>query len=338
MATVSASEPARSPISKTRSPLAQWALDNRRALSALAILIVTYAVFAIANPAVMTGWTTIRAIFITLPLAIFLAVPLVFMVVGGEIDLSFPATMGVASYAFALAIQAGWNPFIAFGLAIVVGVALGAFVGWLVVYFSLSSLIATLGMNFLLRGLINISAQGYSIAFPGIRNTDFLPIFVAKGSDDFPVQMIWAVIFVIFGWYLFNRHQFGLRVKCVGDNPDSSAQMGINVRRVRITLFVFCGFAAAVAGVFSTLINQVWWPTTGDGFMLPALTSVFVGGTPAWGGVGTVVGGALGATIVRFIETGVVAAGLTGFYTQFFNGLIIILSLIGHRFNGKRHR
>jgi simple sugar transport system permease protein len=54
--------------------------------------------------------------------------------------------------------------------------------------------------------------------------------------------------------------------------------------------------------------------------------------------VGTVVGGALGATIVRFIETGVVAAGLTGFYTQFFNGLIIILSLIGHRFNGKRHR
>jgi simple sugar transport system permease protein len=65
---------------------------------------------------------------------------------------------------------------------------------------------------------------------------------------------------------------------------------------------------------------------------------VFVGGTPSWGGVGTVVGGAIGGGIVSFIETGVIASGLTGYYTQFFYGLIIILSLIGHRFSGKRHR
>ena len=58
----------------------------------------------------------------------------------------------------------------------------------------------------------------------------------------------------------------------------------------------------------------------------------------AWGGVGTIVGGAFGALIVAFIQSGIVAAGLSGFYVQFFNGLIIILSLLGHRWNQKRYR
>ena len=62
---------------------------------------------------------------------------------------------------------------------------------------------------------------------------------------------------------------------------------------------------------------------------MPALASVFVGGTPTWGEIGTVVGGAIGALIVSFIQTGVVGAGFSGFYVQFFYGLIIILALIG---------
>ena len=114
--------------------------------------------------------------------------------------------------------------------------------------------------------------------------------------------------------------------------------MGVNVQRVRILTFVFMGLGAALAGVFSTMVNYTWWPTTGDGYLLPAIASVFVGGTPTWGGVGTIAGGAIGALIVSFIQSGIVAAGLSGFYVQFFNGLIIILALIGHRWNQKRYR
>ena len=114
-------------------------------------------------------------------------------------------------------------------------------------------------------------------------------------------------------------------MRAVGDNPDSAGQMGINVARVRILTFVFMGLGAALAGVFSTMVNFTWWPTTGDGYLLPAIASVFVGGTPTWGGVGTIAGGAIGALTVSFIQSGIVAAGLSGFYVQFFNGLIIIL-------------
>ena len=155
---------------------------------------------------------------------------------------------------------------------------------------------------------------------------------------NIPVQVFWALAFVLFASLLFNHHTFGARVRAVGDNPDSAGQMGVNVARVRILTFVFMGLGAALAGVFSTMVNFTWWPTTGDGYLLPAIASVFVGGTPTWGGVGTIAGGAIGALTVSFIQSGIVAAGLSGFYVQFFNGLIIILALLGHRWNQKRYR
>jgi simple sugar transport system permease protein len=137
---------------------------------------------------------------------------------------------------------------------------------------------------------------------------------------------------------LFNRHKFGTHVQIVGDNPGSAAEMGINVHHVKIRAYIFMGIGATLAGVLSVLVNQNWWPTTGDGLLLPALAAVFVGGTPTWGGIGTVVGSSIGVGIIASIETGIIAAGLTGYVTQFFNGLVIILSLIGQRFNGPRHR
>jgi simple sugar transport system permease protein len=114
--------------------------------------------------------------------------------------------------------------------------------------------------------------------------------------------------------------------------------MGINVKRIRVAAFVYMGLGAALGGVFSVLINFTWWPSTGDGYLLPGLASVFVGGTPTWAGIGTIFGGAIGALIVSFIQSGIIAAGLTGFYVQFFNGLIIILALLGHRWNQVRYR
>jgi simple sugar transport system permease protein len=68
---------------------------------------------------------------------------------------------------------------------------------------------------------------------------------------------------------LFGRHRFGARVRIVGDNPDSAQQMGIDVKRVRVKVFIFVGLGAAIAGIFSTMINFTWWPTAGDGYLLP---------------------------------------------------------------------
>ena len=319
------------------SALRRFADRNRAPLGTLAVFVAMIAIFMAASPSVFLHWPIYDSVLVTLPVALCLVVPLVFVVTVGEIDLSFPATMGFSAWIFALFVHAGLSPFLGIVAALATGMLLGAGVGALVVSAGLSSLIATLGMNYMLRGLILIVTQGKSIALLELQDTTTGALFSSQ-ILGVPVQIFWALAFVLFSGLLFNRHRFGARVQAVGDNPDSAGQMGINVARVRIWTFVFMGFGAALAGVFSTLVNFTWWPTTGDGYLLPAIASVFVGGTPTWGGVGTIAGGAIGALIVSFIQSGIVAAGLSGFYVQFFNGLIIILSLIGHRWNQIRYR
>jgi len=282
------------------NPLRRFIEANRAPLGTFAVLVVMMAVFIAANPHVFLEWNIYRSVLTTLPVALFLVVPLVFVVTAGEIDLSFPATMGFSAWMFALVVQAGFNPYIGLAAAMATGALLGFFVGALVVYFRLSSLIATLGMNFMLRGVIQIATEGKSIALVSLSQSSAKSIFsgVVFGV---PTQMFWALAFIVFSSLLFNRNQFGAHVKIVGDNSDSAQQMGIDVNWVRVKAFIFVGLGAALAGFFSTMINFTWWPTSGDGYLLPALASVFVGGTPTWGGVGTVTGGAIGALIALAI-------------------------------------
>lgn len=343
MSSTSTSLRAAPQVRPPRSRFRQWVNNNRRALSALMIFAVMLTIFTMLSPRVFTNPITYRSIFISLPISLFVVVPMVFIVASGEIDLSFPATAGITSWVFAAAVRDGWEPFAAVIPALLLGIVIGMIVGTLVTYIGLSSLVATLGMNFLMRGIINMGTSGIAIQFPHMRDLLFWEVFAGRIEDfpwmhGFPIHMLWGLLFVGLGWVLFNRHKFGTHVQIVGDNPDSAAEMGINVNRVKIRAYVFMGIGATLAGVLSVLVNQNWWPTTGDGLLLPVLAAVFVGGTPTWGGIGTVVGSSIGAGIIASIETGIIAAGLTGYVTQFFNGLVIILSLIGYRFAGRRYR
>ena len=115
-------------------PVRRFLLSNRAALGSITVFAVMLAIFIVANPAVFTSWTLYNPVLTTLPVAIFMTVPLVFIVTVGEIDLSFPATMGLAAWMFALVVQAGYDPFLGIAAAIVTGALLGGFVGGLVVY------------------------------------------------------------------------------------------------------------------------------------------------------------------------------------------------------------
>ncbi len=325
------------PSPRPVSPLTKFIRRNRRPISALVFFVVLIACFTAANPRLFTNPQIYNAVFVSLPISIILVVPLVFIVTAGEIDLSFPSVVGICAWSFAAGTRANWNPFLCMATALLVGVLSGLVNGLLVTRVRLSSLVATLGMNFLLRGMIHIGNQGYGISVTQLRDTSFSNFFIGD-INGFPVQMIWGTLFAVIGWLLFSRHRFGAQIAVIGDNQDSAKEMGINVKRMKTMAYVYMGIAAAVAGVFSTLINSTFYPTTGDGYLLSVLAAVFVGGTPTWGGVGTVVGAVIGAFIVGFIETGIIASGLTGYYTQFFYGLIIILSLISHRFNQGRYR
>jgi simple sugar transport system permease protein len=154
-----------------------------------------------------------------------------------------------------------------------------------------------------------------------------------------PAQMFWSAGIAIILGIIFHRHRFGIHVKVAGDNPEAGRAMGVNIERTKTLVFILIGVCSALTGIFAVLLNSTFFPTMGDGYLLPTLAAVFVGGTAVTGGKGTIGGLVIGAATVVFIQTGVVAAGLDGYWTSFGFGLVIVLSLIGHRrFSGKLTR
>jgi ribose/xylose/arabinose/galactoside ABC-type transport system permease subunit len=299
---------------------------------ALAFYIVIMLVFIGAAPQVFSRWEVYAAVFISLPIIILVAVPEVFIITAGEIDLSFPSIIGLGGYLFALCVHAGWSPVASVVVALLLGLIAGLINATLIVYARLSSLVVTLGMLFLWRGAIDILTQGRGISVLSLNGHLFWKVIVGDVFGfGLPAQMIWAMVFAGCAIAIYGRHRFGAHLSCVGDNPEAAREMGINVDRVKMKAFVFSGVAAAFAGVIAVLVNNTFYATTGDDLLLPAIAAVFVGGTPPFGGIGSVAGGVVGVFTVGFIETGLIGVGLSGFYTQFFYGLVIILSLLGHR-------
>jgi len=310
---------------------------NSVELSVFTFMVVLLFIFIVGSPRAFLNLNTYRAIFTIYPILLMLACSLVFVVSSGDSDLSFPSTMGVALWTFAVVSTLIGSPVLALICAILAGLLIGMINGLLITKLKLSSLVVTLGMSFLLRGLIMIGTNGMGIPLVFLSGTTFRNIFVGR-LFGWPVQMLWGLAFMIVCHLLFKRHRFGAHVCYSGDNRTSARETGIKVDRVKIGSYMMVGFAAAMAGVISGLINNTFWPTTGDGYLLITLAAVYLGGTPTWGGVGTIIGAAMGAFILSFMETGIIAIGLTGFYTQFFFGLILVLALISHKFSGVKRK
>src|SRR5690606_18121569 len=162
------------------SRLRRFLRDHRPAFGSLLVFLLMIGAFYAGNSDVFSQWSIYRAVLVGLPVVLFVVVPLVFVVTVGEIDLSFPATIGMSGWAFALIVQAGYDPFIGLIAAVLVGLGLGLSIGWLVVYANLSSLIATLGMNFMLRGLIQINTEGKSIALVSLPHSLAFKVFAGQ--------------------------------------------------------------------------------------------------------------------------------------------------------------
>jgi ribose/xylose/arabinose/galactoside ABC-type transport system permease subunit len=317
---------------------------NGRALNAFITLMLVWGFFAINNPVLFLNPIFYGAFLFSVPATVFLTTALVFVIVSGELDLAFPSVVGASGGVFMYMIMSGMPVVGSFAVTLGFGALIGLGIGLIVVYGKISSLVATLGLNFFILGIVNLLAQGKTITNPDAVGTFGYNMFVGKfelfeTGLQIPMHFVWCLIWTIFCWVLFKYHRFGVRVQLVGDNSDSARQMGINVERIRVGVFVFSGIAAAITGaILVQMANMVWFPTSGKAYLLIALAALFVGGTPTWGGVGTIFGAFFGALTVTLIPSGAVGAGFAGFWTDFLFGLVIILTMIAHRFSGARVR
>lgn len=306
------------------------------------VLAVVYAVFIMNAPDVFTKPRIYTSFMETVPPQLIIALGLTFVITAGEIDLSFPAIVALAGFVFAWSYQnfdASWGPWVGLMLAILVGAGVGFINGVIVAKIGVPSIMATLAAQFFWYGVTVLLADGKQIVLKGVRDKQIYEIFVG-GIDGIlpdqrgvpvglPAQAIWALGLTIFMWLVLNRHKFGEAVLFIGDNAEVARVMGINVDARRIQLFMLMGAIAGFAGMMTTLVNfGVFYPTQGEGYLLPVIAAVFIGGTSFAGGRGVIVGTFFGAYIIGSLEAGVVASGIRGYWVQLVQGLVMAASVI----------
>jgi simple sugar transport system permease protein len=274
----------------------------------------------------------------TTPFFAIIALPLTFIIIIGEIDISFPSVMALGMMAFDIVFVATGNVFLGFLACLVAGAFAGFFNGIIVVKIGIPSLVATIGTQFLWRGVVMVVTNGNGMGMTQVQNTFLYPMLVGRIGGVVPAQFAWTIGIGIVLWIVLNRTKFGAHVYLTGDNIESARLMGVDVDRTKILSFMIVGIAAALAGFIVSEEVLYFWPTLGDGYMLNTLASVFLGGTSAYGGTGTILGTFVASFIIGAINAGIVAAGMTGFWTSVIYGLIIVISVSLQAFLNKRIR
>jgi simple sugar transport system permease protein len=309
--------------------------ELRMELSILGVFFGIFLLFLIGSPGTFTKFDIYYSFMSTIPFSGIMALAVTLIIVAGEMDLSFPSIMGFSGWVFAklsnVLINGGINPQLTIILATLccfaTGIFAGAVNGTLIVRVRIPSLVATIGTMFFWRGLVNVCGQGFGETLVPVNQTFLFKAFVGRLGGIIPAQALWFILLSVGFWILLKRHKFGAHVLIVGDNIESARMMGIRVNKVKTILFMQMGFFASLAGIIASLEVTYLWPSLGEGYLLRTLASVFVGGTSVFGGVGTIFGTFIGAIIIGSLEGGIVAIGLTGFWTQLIYGLIIVVSL-----------
>ncbi|MGD8847062.1 MAG: ABC transporter permease [Desulfobacteraceae bacterium] len=263
----------------------------------------------------------------TIPFTAILALGLTFLVIAGELDLSFPSVMAISGLAFADTFLYTQNPFLAMMAALLVGGFAGWINGLLVVKIGVPSIIATIGTQFFWRGLSALLASGLARNIVSVRDTTLHHLFVGRLGDLVPAQTFWCLAIALTLGVILNRHVFGEHALFIGDDIHTARLMGIDTDRVRMFLFVSFGVISAFVSVLICLEMANWWPTQGQGYLLLVFASIFIGGTSVFGGEGTLFGTLVGAVIIGIIEAGIISAGLSGFWTRLVHGFVIVVSV-----------
>lgn len=299
-------------------------LFRARWMSSLIFLILLFLITGIADPAFLT-YANIVTCFNTATMYTLLAIGIAFVIMTGEIDVSIGAILGLSAAVTGLIAKGSGGIFQMLISCMLIGAAVGLFNGVGVACFGVPSLIFTLGTNGVLRGIIYIVTDGRTVenfgaAFAGIGNK----VFVAGITVYYAV----TILFVAIAHIVLTRTRKGKYFIAVGDNPGGANLVGISVVRTKLLAYVLCGAFAGVSGfVFASKYGQVM-NTAGNGYEMTAIAACVLGGISLSGGLGNMVGAAIGAVIMSSISRLLVFIGLPSTYDNTITGTMLIIIVV----------
>ena len=253
-----------------------------------------------------------------------MAVPTVYVIASGEIDLSIAAVVPVAAFIAAIYLP-GYGTVPAALAALAFGAGVGLINGLVTVRFRIPSFVVTLGMLSILQGFALRITGVISVS---VKDKAFTDIFGNGYVGPLSVALLWSLGIVIIGFVILAWTPAGRAVLATGANPNAARFSGIRTDRVKIAVLTASGMAGALAGLIYTAQFGAASYTLGTSDLLTVIAAVIIGGTALAGGKGSVLGALIGSLLIGTLNNGLVIIGLSNPEQLIARGLIIIAAVI----------
>ena len=288
----------------------------------LVILIAMVVISYILEPAFLTPRNLLNVLR-QMSITTIIAFGTTLIIIAGMIDLSTGSLAALTGVLGTMAYVGTGSVTLGLVAGLLTGALAGLIFGYFVTKFDLPPFIVTLagltgarGLALLITGgkpIINIGdftvlGQGYLLGIPA------------------PIIIMFAVLIAM--WVLLRRTKLGRYTYAIGGNEAAAVASGINVKKIKITLFVIGGLCTGLAGVILMSRINSGQPAAGLMYELDAITAVVVGGTSLYGGVGTIFGTLFGGLIMAILQNILNLTNVSPYWQQILKGVVIVPAVV----------
>lgn len=259
------------------------------------------------------------------------ALPLTLVIISGGIDISLGSTIGLCAIALGVMLQAGLPISVAIILTMAVGLLCGLFNAALIHYTGISPLVITLGTLYLFGGAaLLLSGMAGATGYEGIGGfPDAFTNFANLTLFGLPIPLVMFAVITLIFWLLTHRARFGRHIFLIGQNPRAARYAALPVNGSLYGVYGMVGLASAIAAIVLVSYFGSARSDLGRDLLMPALTAAVLGGANIYGGSGSILGTALAALLVGYLQQGLQMAGVPNQVSSALSGALLIVVVIG---------
>lgn len=261
------------------------------------------------------------------------AIGMAVVIITGNIDVSVGALIGVLATVAGTLATKGYPIWMAWGVPLVVGIAVDAVIGALVAYAKIPSIVVTLGMLSILKGGLITATQGAWIS-----NLPAGFLLAQARLFGIPSPIFFMLIFTVLVAWWMNASATGRALYAVGGNAEAARATGLSAERLTVFAFAFNGLFAGLAAILFATQLQVIQSTVPPNLELTIITAAVIGGVSILGGTGTVIGSTLAALLFGAIASAFVFVGISAYWRGAVIGLLILATVLADMVRRRRVR
>ena len=288
----------------------------------LLIMLGISALLAILSPFFLTLPNLVNVV-LTMSVIGIVSIGMTYVMLSGGIDLSVGSTMGLSAVVAATFAKNDSPLILVVLIGLGIGFAIGLLNGLAITKLRVPPLIATLAMLSVAKGVQLIYSRGVTVSGLG----DAVG-WLGRGSiGPIPVPIVLLLLLYALASISLSRTAFGRKVYAVGSNERAARIVGIQVERIKISVYILSSMLASFGGLI--LISRLDSAPTviGTGLELDTIAAVVIGGTSLTGGKGGVWGTLIGVAILALIQNALNLLNVSPYFTQLVQGLVIFTAV-----------